>query len=182
MNGFLNFFAENVDTIIIIGGIVLGLLIVRDTGTLNSHKKSIREILHKKSTKSSINKKTFELNEEEVEENITPDTVREYERKFNQTCSRCNVYNQLISLFPLLGILGTVLGLMLQVNTEDLTKMIASLDVALESTFWGLIFSIILKFFVVLAPAKIIDDVEIMLEDYDKKFNNALALKNITEE
>lgn len=182
MNRFLNFLANNINVFILIGGVVLILFIARDTGILISHKKSIKEILHRKSIKASINKKTFALNEEEVEETVTPDTVREYERKFNQTCSRCNIYNQLISLFPLLGILGTVLGLMLQVNAQEIEKMIVSLDVALASTFWGLLFSIGLKFIVILAPDRIIDDVEIMLEDYDKKFNNALALKNITEE
>ena len=58
----------------------------------------------------------------------------------------------------------------------------ASLNIALGSTWWGLIFAITLKFIVALFPGKIVDDVEIMLDDYYNKFNDALAKKNIVEE
>lgn len=52
---------------------------------------------------------------------------------------------QLISLLPLLGIFGTVLGLILSSGTSDISQMVAGLGTAMWTTLLGLIFSIALK-------------------------------------
>jgi len=54
------------------------------------------------------------------------------------------VYVNLTSIFPLLGILGTVISLIPMVS--DIENMQQSFFVALTSTFWGLVFAIIFKF------------------------------------
>lgn len=48
------------------------------------------------------------------------------------------------SIFPLLGILGTIIGLLRMVGMESQLVM-SNFTLALTSTFWGLIFSIIFK-------------------------------------
>ena len=78
-----------------------------------------------------------------------------------------------------MGILGTVSGLIMQLKGQDLDMLFNSLDTALSSTFWGLIAAIALKV-ISTASAKLIEDTENILDDYDKKFENSLKLGNIT--
>jgi len=85
---------------------------------------------------------------------------------------------QLIPIFPLLGILGTVAGLMLETKAGDIPAMLGSLDVALVTTFWGLIFAILLKIIEAVFPSRVIYDVEVMLDDFDKKMSLAEMFQN----
>jgi biopolymer transport protein ExbB len=55
-----------------------------------------------------------------------------------------HLFATLNSLFPLLGILGTIIGLLRMVGMENQLVM-ANFTLALTSTFWGLVFSIIFK-------------------------------------
>lgn len=100
------------------------------------------------------------------------DAIHFKEKDFSNYCSTHDVLAQLIPLFPLVGLLGTVWGLMQSVQAGDISQMMASLDTALSSTFFGLIASIALKFFDSF-PAKLIRSVEIALDNfywkYDKK-------------
>lgn len=51
-----------------------------------------------------------------------------------------------ISIFPLLGMLGTVIGLLgLDLTTGDMENIRANFFIALTSTAWGIIFSVIFK-------------------------------------
>lgn len=182
MEKFLSIVSEHINVAIIVLGIVLIVLIIGNACKLAFHKNRIEEALDRRNPRVSINRKTLEMDEREESERVTPETIRKYEKEFNQSCSRYHTYTQGIPLFPLLGIFGTVAGLMLQVGAQTMDEMIVSLNLALGSTLWGLFFAIILKVIVAVFPARIIYDVEIMLDDYDKKFNNALAQKNISEE
>lgn len=56
-------------------------------------------------------------------------------------------YTQMIAIFPLLGILGTVLGLVMQSGNSSIEDLVASLGLALWTTLTGLVASIILKFY-----------------------------------
>ncbi len=64
---------------------------------------------------------------------------------FNKTQQRYIIFEQLIPIFPLLGILGTVAGLIQQL--DDIEQMRNALTMSMSTTFWGLIAAIILKFF-----------------------------------
>jgi chemotaxis protein MotA len=55
-----------------------------------------------------------------------------------------SVFVNLTSIFPLLGIFGTVISLLPMVSQIDSTQQ--SFFTALTSTFWGLVFAIIFKF------------------------------------
>lgn len=63
----------------------------------------------------------------------------------------------MISIFPLLGMLGTVIGLLgLDLASGDMDNIKNNFFIALTSTAWGIIFSVIFK----VAHAWIVDNVE----------------------
>lgn len=182
MNGILYFLDENMNLLITLFGIAITASILINAVHLSHQKSRIQDALNWKRRSMAINKKTLELQESEEVENITPETIHGYEKEFNKVCSTYNVLAQFIPLFPLFGILGTVSGLMLQVAAQDIASMSASLSLALGSTWVGLIFAIGLKILVALTSNRIIDDVEILLEDYDKTFGDLVTQKKIREE
>ena len=57
-----------------------------------------------------------------------------------------NIFTTLITIFPLLGMLGTVFGLLgLNLAIDDMENIKNNFFIALTSTAWGIIFSIIFK-------------------------------------
>ena len=89
--------------------------------------------------------------------------------------------SQLIPLFPLLGILGTVMGLMGQLAAGDISTMFHSLSGALNTTFVGLVCAIVLKLIDTLLPGKVIYDTEVKLDNYQKLLANSIQMNNISE-
>ena len=61
---------------------------------------------------------------------------------------------------------------------SEIEAMLSSLDTALTTTFWGLLVAIVLKTFDALLPSRIINDVEVMLDNFEKK----LELSNLYDE
>ena len=178
---FINFMGKYMNWIIIIGGVAVLFFLIKNYVKLYNKKSFIHDAMHRKNKESYINATTGEVEERETKEAVTPDTIRDYEKSFNEVVSGYNACVQFIPLFPLLGILGTVAGLVFQVKSENLDEMFNSLDMALTSTFCGLIVTIILKI-VATISAKLIEDTEIVLDDYDKKIDNSVKLGNITSE
>lgn len=66
------------------------------------------------------------------------------------------MYINITAIFPLMGILGTVLSLI--AITEDLSNVTSNFFAALTSTFWGLVFSIIFKLLDGIISSKIEDN------------------------
>ncbi len=62
---------------------------------------------------------------------------------FNNVQIRYSIYEQFVPVFPLLGILGTVAGLIMQLGNID--QMREALALSMSTTFWGLIAAISLK-------------------------------------
>ena len=181
MNDILLFLQEHMDAVITIFGIIIAVLLVLNGVQLAQQKNRIKDAMNRKSMRGSVNPRTMETSMREEVEKVTPETIHRYEKDFNQVCSVYNVLAQFIPLFPLFGLLGTVSGLMLQVASQDIEMMFVSLDLALSSTWVGLIFAIGLKVLVALTSTRIINDVEIMLDDYDRNFNDIVAQRNISE-
>lgn len=73
--------------------------------------------------------------------NITETELTELRGKVGKSYS---IYVNLTSIFPLLGILGTVVSLLGLVSEPE--NVTGNFYGALTSTFWGLIFAIIFKF------------------------------------
>lgn len=159
---------------IIIFGLLVSVLLLCNGVALSNQKSRIEEALKRRNNIYTLNVDSKEMEESEDESaSITPDTIRKYETEFNKKCSQHGVLVQCIPIFPLLGILGTVAGLMMELQAGDIEAMMASLDVALDTTLWGLIFAILLKIIEAIFPSRIIYDVEVLLDDFDKKLNIA---------
>lgn len=173
---------NKIDAVIIISGVVITISIILNAIKLSQQKSKILDTLNRKSTIATINKKTMEIHEYEKSENVTPETIRNYETEFNKVSSWYYVLEQFIPVFPLLGILGTVLGLMTQVSAKDIDALFNSLDNALTSTVFGLLFAIFLKMLVAITSTRIIKDVEILLDDYNEKYRISIDQKNIAED
>lgn len=74
----------------------------------------------------------------------------------NRTGRLYSVFVNLTGIFPLLGILGTVISLLSLV--ENMTDVQGNFYGALTSTFWGLVFAIIFKLLDGVVSAKIEDN------------------------
>ncbi len=182
MTEVLQVVRDNINMFIFLFGIVLTILILINGSKLSSHKNRIDEAVSRRNRKWRVNPDDGAVIDRDDEDaSITPDTIRQYERDFNKACAWHSVFSQLIPIFPLMGILGTVAGLMLESKAVDIEGMMASIDTALSSTFVGLIFAILLKFIDAVFPARVIEDVEVMLDDYSKKLDLADMIQKIKD-
>ncbi len=103
--------------------------------------------------------------------------LEENREAYNKLYSRYVVASQLIGLFPLLGIFGTVLGLVTS-NLADIDSLVAGLGEALRTTFWGLVCAIILKAVDAVIPGKLVNDIDAKFDTVDGAIER-LSLENI---
>lgn len=102
--------------------------------------------------------------------NVTKSKIKRWKKERNSEfsgflCKLLKVsytfFITLISIFPLLGMFGTVIGLLgLDLATGDIENIRENFFIALTSTAWGIIFSVLFKIFL----AFIVDDVEEQIE------------------
>mgnify|MGYP000064971733 FL=1 len=94
------------------------------------------------------------------------DWKKERNSKFSGFLCQClkvfyTLFGTSISIFPLLGMFGTVIGLLgLDLATGDMENIRANFFIALTSTAWGIIFSVLFK----ILHALIADYVEEQIE------------------
>lgn len=183
MNIFLNLIKNYGTGFIIVFGVFIAIMLIVNGIKLSSKKSRIEEALllkDKKYFKDAINK---ELSVQEDENTVaTPDKIRALETDFNSVRAIHEILVQIIPIFPLLGILGTVAGLMLEVQSENITSMQQALNTAMDTTLWGLVFSIGLKAIEAIYNSRIINSVEVMLDDFDKKMSLAEMFQSIQNE
>lgn len=77
------------------------------------------------------------------------------------------LFLNLTAVFPLLGILGTVISLMKLSGADDIA---ASFGMALRTTLWGLIFAIVFKLMDSLISAKLdraLDEADYLIHEHD---------------
>lgn len=93
--------------------------------------------------------------------------------KFNAQFVEYNAYANMISVLPLLGLLGTVMGLipgLMWIKSGDFDHLYSSLSTALTSTWVGLVTSIWLKAVVSLKIGKLVNKVEIGFSEIDRLY------------
>lgn len=86
---------------------------------------------------------------------------------YNKLNTVYSIFLTLVSIFPLLGLLGTVWSLLgLDLSAGDMTNIKNNFFAALTSTAWGIIFSILFK--LIHAPSS--NFIENQIEDSRKMF------------
>lgn len=131
--------------------------------------------LKKKIDDDQKKNRTTKLRKDGIE--TTPDaytweSVLAYEDEFNQTKIRYSLFGQFIPIFPLLGILGTVAGMIQQLDA-GIDEMKMAVTVSMSTTFWGLIAAIVLKFVDALFTSKEILKMDNFFDTFDQKYQMA---------
>ena len=149
---------------------------------LNSLKKEIDEINHSSSGSTNL------LQKEPGKVTLASTIITERDwNRFDGFCDRYqdkgrlfSGFSQLIQLFPLFGILGTVAGLYIAMNgNQDWTNaqgMFEGVRFALSSTIIGLIMAIIFKTIDVLFTSLYINYIDDGIERFKDKYNEAKGL------
>ena len=92
----------------------------------------------------------------------------EYLEAFNKTQLRYSIFEQFIPIFPLLGILGTVSGLIQQLG--DVEQMREALAVSMSTTFWGLIAAISLKIVDALFVSRTVNKKALYFDTFEQNY------------
>lgn len=118
-----------------------------------------------------------------------PDTWEEtYDlmKEFSKPRITYSTAEQLIPVFPLLGILGTVLGIIVQLNAKDIDSIFDSLGTSMWTTLAGLAAAIILRLVDALFVSKKVTELEIRFDMYEQDYqmfkDNALQGDNKSEQ
>ena len=172
------------DGIIILGGIGTFMSLSGIKKTMKAIEASSRKIYKtvKSGTKLNVSSGNVGLGKNTYEE-FDFGGLEETREKFNKTNARYLSFVQAISIFPLMGLLGTVFGLMpglAAVQQGDFSQLSSALSTALSSTMCGLIISILLKLYVTFGISVIVQEIEDNLDESDRKFNNAASFNMVT--
>ncbi len=180
-----------IDKIIIAAAIAMVIGLVVNSIRIGAARERVKSALNN-DVRSHFDPETHEVTEKQVASEVNPDTIRRQQTEFGIHRTWYEVLSQLISLFPLLGILGTVSGLIQNLNAAPaaaagadavqsvMDQLVSGMSVAMNSTYWGLIAAIVLKLIATTVPGRLISETENLFEDYDKRFTNATIYKDVT--
>ncbi len=177
----LIFISNLITPAIIILAVVILLIILHNYTVLKDHYHTIAHALNGREVKKTLDSKG-NITEYERKTAADIDTVHSYENKYNESRAVFDTVSQLIPVFPLMGILGTVAGIMAQTTAVDSSAIVGSLNIALGSTFYGLIASIVLKLLITLLNGRIISAVDNMLDAYDTTIRTRGIMNSIKDE
>lgn len=109
--------------------------------------------------------------------------MNESVNEYNDAYLAYSFWTQMISLFPLGGLLGTVWGLipgLKTINEGDFSILFSSLGTALYTTLCGLGFAILLKV-AALSASKRAEQIELIFESRDRVLNDLLNFDKINK-
>jgi len=166
------FFGDGASIFFTVTIFVLGLwafiMIINTAKKLVCHKNKLDEAVSVGKVHTGLDENASLISYADL--NATPkEDVTEMHKEFFEICADNNVINQMISLLPSLGILGTVVGLVNQVNANGIEEMTGSIGLALGSTGLALSFTIVLKIVAILTILRKIDLCEIEYDNYDRQ-------------
>jgi len=184
MSGVFNVLAKIVDLsinwVILAGFIMAVLCIIALSREIGAFKQSFEDLLGIRSDQVKITR-SLSIRQQNTAVSKREDTY-EKRKEFNLICRKYTTLTQLIPLFPLLGILGTVAGLYLQVSTQDAEAIYSALSLALTSTFLGLLAAIILKAMETFLLTGPVNELDSKFEENEIRYSDAITAKNFSEE
>lgn len=94
-----------------------------------------------------------------------------YLEDFNKILMKYDMFGQFVPIFPLLGILGTVAGLIEKLS--DISEMQAALSTSMSTTFFGLIAAIVLKLVDALLVSRRINERSLYFDTFEQNYRIA---------
>ena len=91
-------------------------------------------------------------------------------KEFSKPQIAYSIAEQLIPIFPLLGILGTVTGLIMQLQSGDLTALKEAMGTSMWTTFWGLLAAIALRLADAIFVSKKVTELELYFDMYEQEY------------
>ena len=172
----LSFLKMIINPAIVVLGIYVGVRLALVLSSLRRLQPRVEEELNGSRGKAVVDLDTLALRRREAAPSKRGEVDR-LKNEFGRITEQYLAFSQTIPIFPLLGILGTVVGLILQVSTQDASEIYASLDLALTSTLYGLLAAIALKFFVAFGHTRTIYAIENLFREYEDSYRDAIAMQ-----
>lgn len=91
-----------------------------------------------------------------------------YLESFNKIQLKCSMFEQFVPVFPLLGILGTVAGLIQ--HLANIQQMQDALSVSMWTTFWGLIAAIVFKIVDAILVRQKVDEMALHFDSFEQDY------------
>ena len=136
------------------------------------------------SFKIKINIKEGVFNEDMNLENVTSSTIEskdinDWKTEYDKLCTGYNTWTEMIPVLPLMGIFGTVHGLIGMVTDQQ--KMIENLGTAMTSTWLALIITIALKIYVAVSISRKLYMCDVGYESFVRYKEDSYKSGNIKE-
>lgn len=182
---FLKLFFSDIISIVmnlamIAVAVVIYLRILNARKELEKNEKEIDRAAGNKTTRRELDK---DANIQVVSgSTIGAKEMQDLHREFDQICVDCDTLSQLIPLFPTMGILGTVAGLMKQVSAEGLEQMTDSIGLALSTTCVAMLITLVLKFIMTVQIGKKVSEIEVKYMDDERQRRHLLDKAQLREE
>lgn len=172
----MNFTQETIwDAVIVILGIFLFLGLIAK----NKKLQKIRKRVEACSTSVTEEVDNASIDGIETEAVIRKSTnfgaIDKILKEYNELSTKLNSDIQLISLFPMLGLFGTVYGLMNAMKGSVNNLDMAQISLALSTTFWGLICAMALKFYAIKFSLKEMEFIENKIAESDRKYSQLIS-------
>ena len=177
--------ASGIIICVIIGlAFIVGLIqIISVNGELKSIKADAEKARHSTEGEASISRSNNNITKEHLE-NFNVQRMDSTVKRYNEQSVKLTQWSQYISIFPLLGLLGTVLGLIPGLKTiseGDFTSLFNSLSTALWTTVGGIVAAIILKWLLTHFALKEAEEIENLIEENDRIYTNLLNFHKLSE-
>lgn len=185
MNNIIEIFLSDGKTVIF--SIVIIVIAFVLFNLLRTQKKKFEEMIEKykkernKNKGDAMSQSMTDGNDIGISEGSAPISMsfmEDYRSEFEEIQAWYNAASQLISVLPMLGILGTVLGLILQISSVGIDEITDSIGLALITTFWGLFSAIVLKVYDSFVGIKS-ENVQNNISKYENKLSNIISKRNM---
>lgn len=166
-----------IDPVILIFALVVLAMLIIVARKLSDHARLVSEKLFSMKSTGVKQSRALDLKQRAMAV-VKREDLYPLRKTYDEIYSQYNTWSQMIPIFPLLGILGTVAGLILQVMSQDAQLIYQSLHLALSSTLYGILAAIVLKIVEAACVQKHINDIDSMLSDYEIKYQDQRDLNS----
>lgn len=113
---------------------------------------------------------------------IQAQDINKLRERYDEICVEFDTITQLVSIFPSLGILGTVIGLMCQVQAQGIDQMTDSIALALSSTCLALLITVAMKVYMAFSTSKELSSLEVKYRSYERERQDYVDKVKLSEE